>query len=56
MLRPVLDFKLPVLNVRSGTNFVADVTLGVGDVVHDYLALGQEAPVQRLSLAPEPVH
>jgi acetoacetate decarboxylase len=24
--------------VRSGTNFVADVTLGVGDVVHDYLA------------------
>ncbi|MGB8898011.1 MAG: hypothetical protein WCC90_01590 [Methylocella sp.] len=53
-LRPVLDFKLPVLNVRSGTNFVADVTLGVGDVVHDYLALGQEAPVQRLSLAPEP--
>jgi acetoacetate decarboxylase len=31
--------KLPVLNVRSGTNFVvADVTLGVGDVVHDYLA------------------
>ena len=47
--------KLPVLNVRSGTNFVADVTLGVGDVVHDYLALGQEAPLQRLSLAPEPV-
>jgi acetoacetate decarboxylase len=30
--------KLPVLNVRSGTNFVADVTLGAGDVVHDYLA------------------
>jgi hypothetical protein len=47
--------KLPVLNVRSGTNFVADVTLDVGDVVHDYLALGQEAPVQRHSLAPEPV-
>ncbi|MGC2225273.1 MAG: acetoacetate decarboxylase family protein [Methylocella sp.] len=30
--------KLPVLDVFSGTNFVADVTLGVGDVVHDYLA------------------
>ncbi|MGH6810835.1 MAG: acetoacetate decarboxylase [Methylocella sp.] len=30
--------KLPVLNVRSGTNFVADVTLGIGEVVHDYLA------------------
>jgi acetoacetate decarboxylase len=27
--------KLPVLNVLSGTRFVADVTLGIGEVVHD---------------------
>jgi len=30
--------KLPVLNVLSGTNFVADVTLGIGEVMHGYLA------------------
>ncbi|MGH6848135.1 MAG: acetoacetate decarboxylase family protein [Methylocella sp.] len=30
--------KLPVLNALSGTHFVAGVTLGVCEVVHDYLA------------------
>ncbi len=30
--------KLPVLEVLSGTHFVADVTLGLGEVVHDFLA------------------
>jgi len=43
--------KLPVLEVLSGTHFVADVTLGLGEVV---LAAGQEAPVRSLSLAAEP--
>jgi acetoacetate decarboxylase len=33
--------KLPVLNVLSGTHFVADVTLGAGEVVHDHLAKSQ---------------
>jgi acetoacetate decarboxylase len=46
--------KLLVLNVLSGTHFVADVTLGIGEVVHDYLAKGREAPVQNPSLATEP--
>ena len=35
--------KLPVLDVLFGTNFVADVTLGIGEVVHDYLAQDHEA-------------
>lgn len=30
--------RLPVLDVLSGTHFIADVTLGNGEVVHDYLA------------------
>jgi acetoacetate decarboxylase len=30
--------RLPVLDVLSGTHFAADVTLGDGEVVHDYLA------------------
>jgi acetoacetate decarboxylase len=30
--------KFAVLNVLSGTHFVADVTLGTGEVVHGYLA------------------
>lgn len=47
--------KLPVLNVLSGTHFIADVTLGIGEVVHDYLAQGREAPVQNPSFATEPV-
>jgi acetoacetate decarboxylase len=46
--------KLPVLDVLSGTHFVADVTLGISEVVHDYLADEQEAPVQNPSLAAEP--
>jgi acetoacetate decarboxylase len=46
--------KLPVLDVLSGAHFIADVTLGIGEVVHDYLADGQEAPVQNPSFATEP--
>jgi acetoacetate decarboxylase len=46
--------KLPVLEVLSGTHFIADVTLGLGEVVHDYLVDGQAAPVQNLSLLTEP--
>lgn len=30
--------KLPVLEVLGGTHFLADLTLGLGEVVHDYLA------------------
>ena len=30
--------KLPVLEVLSGVHFIADLTLGLGEVVHDYLA------------------
>ena len=30
--------KLPVLEVVSALHFVADLTLGLGEVVHDYLA------------------
>lgn len=30
--------KLPVLEVLSAVHFVADLTLGLGEVVHDYLA------------------
>ncbi|MGI8569824.1 MAG: acetoacetate decarboxylase family protein [Methylocella sp.] len=40
--------KFPVLNVRSGTHFVADVTLGMGEVVHDYLARGREGRFRTL--------
>jgi len=29
---------LPVLEVLSGTHLIADLTLGLGEVVHDYLA------------------
>jgi acetoacetate decarboxylase len=35
-LAPVAD--LPVLEVVSATHLVADLTLGLGSVVHDYLA------------------
>ncbi len=34
--QPVAD--LPVREVLSGTHIVADLTLGLGMVVHDYLA------------------
>ncbi len=30
--------ELPVLEVVSGTQIIADLTLGLGKVVHDYLA------------------
>ncbi|MEM9657256.1 MAG: acetoacetate decarboxylase family protein, partial [Planctomycetota bacterium] len=33
---PVAD--LPVLEVVSGTHLITDLTLGLGRVVHDYLA------------------
>ncbi|HUZ91317.1 MAG TPA: acetoacetate decarboxylase family protein, partial [Methylocella sp.] len=47
--------RLPVLDVLSGTHFIADVTLGLGEVVHDCLAQGREdASVQGASLAAEP--
>jgi len=29
--------KLPVLEVLSAVHFVADLTLGLGEVVHDYM-------------------
>jgi acetoacetate decarboxylase len=35
-LAPVAD--LPVLEILSGTHIIADITLGLGEVVHDYLA------------------
>jgi acetoacetate decarboxylase len=35
--------KLPVLEVIGGTHFIADLTLGLGEVVHDYLRDGAEA-------------
>jgi len=35
-LAPVAD--LPVLEVISATHLIADLTLGLGEVVHDYLA------------------
>ena len=43
-LTPVAE--LPVLQVLSAKHFVADLTLGLGTVVHDYLA--------RLPLRAEP--
>ncbi len=45
--------KLPVLDVISGTHFIADVTLGLGEVVHDYLTKDEGTPVQSLSLEEE---
>ena len=35
-LAPVAD--LPVLEVRSAVHILSDLTLGLGEVVHDYLA------------------
>ena len=35
-LAPVAE--LPVRQVISGVHFIADLTLGLGEVVHDYLA------------------
>jgi acetoacetate decarboxylase len=39
--------KLPVLDVIGGVHFIADLTLGLGEVVHDYLA---DAPKAALPL------
>ncbi|MGH9840589.1 MAG: acetoacetate decarboxylase family protein, partial [Blastocatellia bacterium] len=36
-LAPVSD--LPVLEVVSGIHIIADLTLGLGKVVHDYLTV-----------------
>jgi acetoacetate decarboxylase len=30
--------RLPVLEVLSGTHLLTDMTLGLGSVIHDYLA------------------
>jgi acetoacetate decarboxylase len=30
--------KIPVLDVLSGTQFIADLALGIGEVMHDFLA------------------
>src|SRR4249920_3895652 len=46
-LAPVAD--LPVLEVMSAVHILADLTLGLGKVVHDYL----QQPIQRLVPAPE---
>ena len=35
--------RLPVLEVLGGSHIVADLTLGLGEVVHDYLADAQPA-------------
>jgi acetoacetate decarboxylase len=40
-LAPVAE--LPVLQVLSAKHFVADLTLGLGTVVHDYLSPSQAA-------------
>jgi acetoacetate decarboxylase len=41
-LAPVAE--LPVLEVLSAKHILADLTLGLGDVVHDYLATSQATP------------
>ena len=46
--------KLPVLEVLSGTHFIADFTLGLGEVVHDYLADREAVSAHSYSLAAEP--
>jgi acetoacetate decarboxylase len=46
--------KLPVLEVLGGSHFVADLTLGLGEVVFDYLAsaLAVEAPLAKIGVKP----
>ena len=39
--------RLPVLEIVSAVHFVADLTLGLGKVVFDYLAQGHDAPQPR---------
>lgn len=45
--------RLPVLEVLSGTHFIADVTLDLGEIVHDYLAGKKPGPVPGHPLAAE---
>ncbi len=45
--------RLPVLEVLGGTHFVADLTLGLGTVVYDYLAPERENPASRPAAATE---
>ncbi|MGB8316292.1 MAG: acetoacetate decarboxylase [Aestuariivirga sp.] len=40
-LAPVAE--LPVLEVLSATHILADLTLGLGEVVHDYLGINKES-------------
>ena len=42
--------KLPVLEVLGGAHFIADLTLGLGEVVYDYLANAPVAPALRDTL------
>ncbi|MCI0600807.1 MAG: acetoacetate decarboxylase [Beijerinckiaceae bacterium] len=46
--------RLPVLKVIAGTHFVADVTLSIGQVVHDYLAELGATAAEFPSLSAEP--
>ena len=43
-LAPVAE--LPVLEVVSATHIVADLTLGLGRVVHDYMQSAVREPLQ----------
>jgi acetoacetate decarboxylase len=47
--------RLPVLEVRGATHFVTDLTLGLGEVVLDYLASDVDPSASRPSLATEAV-
>ncbi len=47
--------RLPVREVLGGTHFVADLTLGLGEVVLDYLAPEKEYPASRPTAATEVV-
>jgi acetoacetate decarboxylase len=38
--------RLPVLEVLSATHFIADLTLGLGEVVYDYLSVDGQVPAQ----------
>ena len=44
-LAPVAE--LPVLEVVSAVHFIADLTLGLGRVVHDYLPAASRAAAER---------
>lgn len=44
--------RLPVLEVLGGTHFVTDLTLGLGEVVLDYLAPDLQHPASRMTQVP----